>query len=231
MARGSSTRAAQAPKPTIAVVEHVAMWRRGLVSVLDEPGCYTVQGLRTGAELLALCAKGTAPHLALLELDLPEMDGYVLLALLSAQAPGVRTIAMGYRPDDASIRKALRLGAGSVLCTTMPEEALLKAARDVLLTEHHHNALVQRVLVTPQTKGVATTPDRFAELSAQELRYVKEQCASGCPGIATIAERMKIKLNTAKTYRHRAMQKLKVKGVPALVQLAFLHGLLHAGKG
>lgn len=231
MPREKATRTAESPKPTIAVVQHVAVGRRGLLSVLNETGLYTVLGFASGAELLERCKKGLAPDVAFVELDLPEMDGYMVLAWLRDHARGVRAIAMAYRPDEPSIRKAIRLDAASVVCTTMREDDLLKAPRDVLQTGNHQNVLLKRLLVAPQNTGVATRPDRFAALSEQELRYVKEQCASGCPNLAAIAGRMKITLNTAKTYRRRAMAKLKVKGVAALVQLALVQGLLRVGKG
>lgn len=213
------------PQVRIAVVESHAIWCAGLVQVLRATGRYAVEAVPDGVALMAACGAGAAPHLALVQLDMPVMDGHVILAWLREHHPSVRTVALAYHPPEAAVRKALRLGAATVLCSTVQPQELLLALHDVEATGHHHNALVRQLILAPADRFLASTPDAFAALSRQELRFVQALCAADSPTLPKVAERMVVSLNTVNTYKRRAFEKLGVHSLPALVRLGMVHGV------
>lgn len=129
----------------MAVVECLGVYRLGLVEILTEEG-YTTTGMARGAELVDACRQGDTPALAVVQLELPEMDGFALLSWLREHRPHVRTLAMAYRPSDAVVRRAMRMGAGGVFCHTASEAEVVQAVHDVLHTGTHYNGLHRQVV-------------------------------------------------------------------------------------
>lgn len=217
------TAAREPERPTVAVVECLGVYRRGLVEILTEQG-YATTGMGHGTELVSGCKQGKVPHLAVVQLQLPEMDGFVLLGWLREHRPHVRTLAMAYRPEDALVRRAMRMGASGVFCHTASEADVLRAVHDVLTTGTHYNDLLHRQVVQPAEHMLAQPDEATDELSKQERRFVQVLCTLEEPTLERVAKRMQVSLNTVKTYKRRVFAKLGLRSLPALVRWGFLNG-------
>ncbi len=82
---------------------------------LDLAGCHTILA-RTGAAALE-SIKTMRPHALVLELNLPEMDGFEVLRTLNPRGEGIGfpVIVMGKKLAPADIQRAVGLGARDVL--------------------------------------------------------------------------------------------------------------------
>jgi DNA-binding NarL/FixJ family response regulator len=211
-------------RPTVAVVESHGIWRRGVIEILTEFGEHDAIGMCTGSELMEQCRQGRTPTLVILELHMPVVDGFVMLAWLRDNCPEVRVLAMAYQPDEATVRKAMRLGVCGVVCCTLQPEELLQAVRNVYAAGFHYNALVRRQFTSTADRMLSHAPDELEALSKQELRFVKLKCGPDAPADATVAERMQVALSTVRTYRKRVYAKLRVNSHAALLRMAITCG-------
>lgn len=120
-----------------------------LVESLLRPAGHTVSGARTALRGLELCASGN-PDLILLDLNLPEMNGFSVLQKLKAdeQLSNTPVIVLTAVKDKESIVRATRLGAvgyiakpfkGPDFCAKV--ESALSAAQG---RSYRHSADVQR---------------------------------------------------------------------------------------
>jgi DNA-binding response OmpR family regulator len=82
---------------------------------LDLAGCHTFVA-RTGDVALETI-KAMRPHALLLELNLPEMDGFEVLRALNPRGEGIAfpVLVMGRKLAPADIQRAVGLGARDVL--------------------------------------------------------------------------------------------------------------------
>src|SRR6266513_2896439 len=80
-----------AGKPTVLIVEDEALSRRALARLLTDSG-YRVEAVASGEEALRELRHGPAPQVALIDLDLPGMDGAEFIQKLREQAPSVEPI-------------------------------------------------------------------------------------------------------------------------------------------
>lgn len=82
---------------------------------LDLAGCHTFVA-RTGAVALETI-RAMRPHALLLELNLPEMDGFEVLRTLNPRGEGIAfpVLVMGKKLAPADIQRAVGLGARDVL--------------------------------------------------------------------------------------------------------------------
>lgn len=111
-------------RPTILIVEDVAYNRDLLVQILED--FYTLATASTGTEALVV-AKAVHPDLILLDLALPEMDGWTVARHLKAtpefrRVPIIAVTASAMPEDEKTAREA---GCDGFLAKPIDEDELL----------------------------------------------------------------------------------------------------------
>ena len=228
-----AARAHRAAPLNVAVVEHRELVRKGIVSALQECADYNVvQSVGTGGALLAACRAGMAVDLVLLEMELPVMDGFAVLARLRERHAQVRALAMAYQPRGDLSARAMRQGACTVLCTGCNAEALCKALRDVAFTGQHMSAPLRELLEQGWRRHAAPRmeedqrPCDGPKLSRREREYWILHCTMENPTVDRVAQRMGVSYNSARTFRRRLCEKLGVCGSQELFQAGLKAGLV-----
>ncbi len=100
------------------------------------------------------------PDVVLLDVEVLEHEGWVLLSELRDLASGIATLVIGDAPDDRRIANALALGArGYLLRETSPEEmaAAIRAAQQGLYVIHSN--AVEALLNELREADLAASPD------------------------------------------------------------------------
>jgi|GEM_PF-2390237 len=172
---------------TVAVMEHRDLVRVGLVHTLEVAGNNTVAlAVASGGDLLGALRTGLAVELVLVEMELPEMNGFAVLAQLRERHEAVRVLMMGHRPGGEPLRRAIRQGAFTVLCIDCCEADLLKAVHDVQLTGNHFSRAMRCELgLGPKPREEARRPvDRgsaIAKVKVRMLGYWKLYCTMTKP--------------------------------------------------
>jgi DNA-binding NarL/FixJ family response regulator len=119
------------PKRIIIVDDHTLV-RAGLRRLLAEDPGLEIVG-EAGNGLLALTAVGLlAPHLVLMDLAMPEMNGLEATVEIKRRYPEVRVLIMTMHKSAEYVQASVNAGAdGYILKETEPEE-LFAAIRSVL---------------------------------------------------------------------------------------------------
>jgi DNA-binding NtrC family response regulator len=110
---------------SILLVEDDPDFAHGLNRLLQLAG-HSVHLVRSGAEALA-AARAQPYALALLDLQLPDRDGLVLLGELGEASPSLRRICLTGRDDAQTALRAMRAGALDYLTKPVTREDLLAA--------------------------------------------------------------------------------------------------------
>ena len=79
--------------PWIAIVDDDAAIRRALLRLMRAAGL-AARAFASGPALLAAVADGTPPSCAILDLHMPEMDGFALRRRLAEAAPATGVVLM-----------------------------------------------------------------------------------------------------------------------------------------
>lgn len=116
------------PMPIIAVVDNDPSVRRGLERLLRSAG-FSVETFESGAEFLQ-SADDHEPDCVVLDLHMPNVDGYELQDRLKRGHPDVPVIVMTGHDTPESRLRALSGGAKSYLCKPVDDETLLKSIND-----------------------------------------------------------------------------------------------------
>ena len=105
--------------------------RQGIAQVLDaQPDMTVVAQASNGEEAISL-ARAQRPDIALLDINMPELDGVAAARQITAELPetGVISLTM-YRRDDY-VFEAIKAGASGYLLKEVELDELLAAVRTV----------------------------------------------------------------------------------------------------
>ncbi len=210
-------------KIEVAIADDHSLMRSALAKLINTFEGYTViMEADNGKDLRAKIMKHVIPDIVLLDVNMPEMDGFETTQWLYKNYPQIKVLALSMLSDEKTIIKMFRLGAkGYLLKNTDPGE--LKKALDaiidknVYLSEYVSNKLVSGLhhdADTVQKEVVLNEREReFMRLTCSELSY-KE-----------IAEKMNLSPRTVDDYRQSLFNKLKVHSRVGLVMYAIKNGI------
>jgi len=116
---------------SVLLADDQALVRGALASLLNlEPDLEIVAEVGSGIEAVAACAVRT-PDVALLDVEMPGMDGIAATAELKQQFPSVRVLIVTTFGRPGYLRRALRAGADGFVVKDTPAAQLADAVRRV----------------------------------------------------------------------------------------------------
>ena len=203
-----------------------AVVRAGLKAVLGAAKDIQVVGEATNGRDAVAMAERFAPHVVVMDLSMPEMDGVEATKALAASRPDVRVLVLTMHSEDEYLMPVLEAGASGYLLKSAADRELTAAVRAVA----HGDTYVQPSAARALARGVrqrmehADDRERFAQLTERE-RDVLRLVARGFSA-PEIGERLHISAKTVDTYKQRIGEKLGLTHRSEYVQLALKLGLL-----
>jgi DNA-binding NarL/FixJ family response regulator len=175
----------------------------GLRLLLETAGVEVVGTACNGHELLEL-ADRVAADVAVVDLDMPGVDGTGATAHLARRHPNLAVLVLTMHDDDTSVRRALHAGARGYVVKDAGHGAVVRAVHAVADGDTVLSGGVGRTVLTTAAGRRPTSP--FAELTERE-REVLELIARG-QGNAAIAEQLYLSLKTVQQYVSNGFEKL-----------------------
>ncbi|MEU4365171.1 response regulator transcription factor [Promicromonospora sp. NPDC023987] len=191
-----------------------ALVRGALAALLDlEADLEVVAQVGRGDEVVD-AARGTKADVALLDVEMPGLDGIATAAALAAELPGCRSLIVTTFGRPGYLRRALDAGAGGFVVKDTPSGQLADAVRRV------HSGL--RV-VDPEL-AVASLMVGDSPLTEQESRVLALAADGGT--VAQVAGEAHLSEGTVRNYLSSAMGKTGARTRAEAVQIARENGWL-----
>jgi DNA-binding response OmpR family regulator len=133
-------------RPRVLIVDDDAVVRGSLAAVLECEG-FVVDEAQDGAQALARAA-AFRPNLVLLDLNMPQMDGWTAFAKLDRVRPLVPVIVITARPHQ--YEEAVRLGVDAFMEKPLNIPVLVRAIKRLSSEDegHHTRRITERTFVT-----------------------------------------------------------------------------------
>lgn len=184
-----------------------------------------VKDAENGKELLTLMKYG-APDVAVVDLQMPVMDGVETSENILKRFPGVKIVVLTMHDSERYILHMIELGVHAFLLKNTEPEELEKAIYHVAEKDFYHNDLVAGVLRKSVLEKKATQRPQFrqANLSERETEILLLTCQDLT--IREIGQRLSLSENTVRNHRVHIMEKVGVNSTVGLVRFAYDSGLL-----
>ena len=200
------------------------LFLQALKEAVERAGISVVGTASGGDELLELMERVDADAL-LLDLGMPGRDGFECLALLRQRDPELMVIIVSAMDDEASIRRALDLGAVCFVGkATDPHD--LAGAINVLLSDSIHIRGRPAPSVGATAQGDADAADILTPRELEVLRLVADGKSN-----AELARGLWVTDQTVKFHLSNIYRKLNVSNRTGASRWAQQHGLLDEQAG
>lgn len=206
----------------ILIADNHDVLRRGVRTLVESrPNLKVVAEATTGPEAL-LAARGAAPDIAIIDYDLPGMNGLNLTVALKRELPWVEILVYTMHDREEIVMSMLRAGArGFVLKSDSGQH--LSAAIDALsVHQPYFSAAVSETLLDQFLRNHPTSmPNGLTHREREVVQLIAEGKIN-----KEIGEALHISVKTVETHRAAAMHKLDLRTTAELVRYAVRNNII-----
>jgi len=193
---------------TVAIVEDDSQVRHSLVGILKRGSGVLCVGAFGDAEEALRELPRLQPQVALMDINLPGIDGVECVRKLSGLLPQMQMVMLTVYDDTDAIFNSLAAGASGYLLKPVSAVQLLAAVKDVYAGGAPMTSNIVRKVVQTFKQPVATAHET-ENLSTRE-QEVLDYLAKGYL-YKEIADQLSISYGTVHTYIERVFKKLHVR--------------------
>ncbi len=202
---------------SVMLVDDHEIVRSGLKRFLSTDGyIHIVAEASSGSEAVDL-AEMYKPDVALIDVNMPIMDGIATTKRIRIVSPKTRIIMLSAHNDNSYFDSAIRAGAQGYLTKEIDIKGLVDAIRTVMKGERVFSKSIGETTVTIRGEQIRDLPPDI-HLTRRE-REILELVVKGHTS-HEIAEKLSISARTVETHRFNLLNKLGVKNTADLVRFA-----------
>ncbi len=198
----------------VLLAEDQGMLRGALATLLSLEEDIEVVGEAAHGDEAVPVARKTRPNVALLDIEMPGMDGIAAAEALREAVPECKIIILTTFGRPQYLRRALQAGASGFLVKDSPARELAAAIRRVLAGER---------VIDPELAAatLSATPNPLSPREHEALT-----AAADCSTIDDIARRLHLSHGTVRNYLSAAIRKTSARNRIEAVQIAKRRGWL-----
>jgi two-component system, NarL family, invasion response regulator UvrY len=214
-------------KPGVVLVDDHVLLRNGLASLIRGFGEYEVLFEACGGkDLIRQLKNSRLPDIILLDINMPDMDGYDTACWLRRNFPEIKVLALSMYETDNAIVRMLKNGAKGYVLKDIDASVLKVALDSVLEKGYYYTDMVTGKLI--HTISTLDDPEmrmrRLLALNERELEFMKLVCTEWT--YKEIADRMYLSPRTIDGYRDALFEKLNVRTRVGLAMYAVRSGIV-----
>ncbi len=206
---------------TLVIVDDHPLLRRGLRDVIGESSRFRIVGEASDGEEAMRLFVALKPHIAIIDIDMPRLNGLETIKALREFSFSVKTIILTMYKEEDMFNAAMDLGARAyVLKENAANDimaALEKVARgeafvssSMLAAGKRRSERVQELLLSkPQIESLTPSERRILKLIGED--YTSKE----------IADFLQLSVRTVDNHRQNICRKLNLHGTHSLLKFAF----------
>ena len=185
-------------KMKIAVVDDHDLIREGLNSILTNHGATHIDKFSTAMQLVSALDAGQTYDFYIIDLELPDLDGFVLIEMIRARNPVAHIIVSTVHDEIWTLRKLLARDVNAIIYKSGNGDEIFTAIEEILAGRNYYCEPVRKVM--------DAAGDSSIHPSSRELE-VLYQMAQGKTS-REIAAALFVTDNTVEAHRKALFQKL-----------------------
>lgn len=201
-------------KITILIADDHTLIREAWQLILNGDDRFKVVAVAGNGEEAVAIVKQIRPNVAIMDINLPEMNGIDATYLIRKFSPNTKVVGVSMHTQPSYVRKMIKQGASGYVTKSSPHEELLKAVVEV----HNNRKYICheiRDILSSQVFEEEDTNTGINSLSQREIEIIallKKGYSS-----KEIAEPLNISVKTVDVHRYNILKKLNLKNTAAMV--------------
>ena len=210
---------------TIAVVDDHRLFRRGLINLIHSlDNCFKITyEASNGAEFLKKLETQPPPDIAIIDIDMPVMNGFETANVLRDRFTDIKTLVLTMIEDEQTLIKMLRLGIKGYLSKDVEPDELKKALLSIAQKGYYYTDYLTGKLIESINEPIVE-PNSNLKLNEREQKFLQLACSEYT--YKEIADIMCLSIKTVDGYRNSLFEKLNVKSRVGLTIYAIRHKMV-----
>ncbi len=210
----------------ILIADDQALFRYSLRSLLEAHGLEVLGEARNGREAVDLSRK-LKPDVVLMDLSMPEMDGFAATRLISAGQPEVKVVILTASDEDSKLFEAIKSGAQGYLLKNLESAEFFSLLEGVKRGEPALTpALARKLLQEFARPAQSSAPQQDPDALTDREREVLELLVHGVTSNRKLAKQLGVSENTVKFHVRNILDKLHLHNRAQVVGYAIRHRMV-----
>jgi len=206
-------------KIKIALAEDYTIVRKGIKEIIESFSEFEVTlDVSNGKELIkALSVNRQLPDICVLDINMPEMNGYETAKKLKELFPQTKILALSMYDSEYNIVKMLKSGANGYVLKETDTQELYRALMSVYKNGYFHSEIVSGIVIKMMQDGSDNNM-----LTDKEMELLSHICSDLT--YKEIGELMCVSGRTVEGYRNSLFEKLNIRTRTGLALFALRIG-------
>ena len=208
----------------ILVADDHPVVRSGLKFSIAEDSDLKVVGEAGDGEVALALIKRLRPHITLLDIDMPKLDGFGVAREIAKLKLGTKIIFLSLHKDEDILRTAMDLGGNGYLLKDSAMEEIVTAVKTVMAGRPYlSSAIAMQLLQGSSETAARSEPENplTRDLTFSERRILR-LIADG-KSSKEIGDELSVHYRTIENHRTNICRKLGIEGANALIRFALQH--------
>jgi DNA-binding NarL/FixJ family response regulator len=208
----------------VGIVDDHTMFRQGIRSILSENAAIKIVfDAPNGSIMKEKIATHPLPHVVLMDITMPQVNGYDATRWLKQNHPSVKVLALSMFEEDEPIIRMLKCGAGGYILKESTAADLVFAIKTIAEHDYFLNNLVTGKLIRSLQEEI-NAPNVVSDLTANEIRFLELCCFELT--YKEIASKMNLSVHTIDNYRDALFEKFDLRSRTGLVLFALKNNIV-----
>ncbi|HLX90503.1 MAG TPA: response regulator transcription factor [Puia sp.] len=214
-------------KTHVAVTDDHVLLRRGLADLIRNLDGYDIVfEADNGRDFIKKLENYPAPEIVLLDINMPEMDGYDTALWIKNNHPEIKVLSLSMYDDEQSIIRMLKCGAKGYILKDIEPLEFKKALDEIVKKGFYSSEIVAGKLIHAINSFEDSEKKNklSLDINEREIEFLKLVCTELT--YKEIAEKMFLSVRTVEGYRNDLFERLNVKTRVGLAMCAIKNGIV-----
>lgn len=210
----------------VALADDHVLLRSALASLIDSFGdCRVIHQSNNGAELIDFLKEGLIPDVVVLDLNMPQIDGYEAARHIQKNFPNVNVLMLTMYDSELSLIRLLQAGVKGFLKKDIHPAELKFAIHSVIKAGYYYsNHTTGKLANLFRSSDEKRNFLQNVMLTEQELEFLKLACSDLT--YKEVAQKMNLNPRSVDNLRDQLFNKLDVKSRVGLAMVAIKSGIV-----
>lgn len=209
------------PEITVVIADDHPIFRRGLRQIIETDLGIKVVAEADDGEAALSALQEHAPQVAIIDVDMPNRDGFEVMQTIHAKRLPVAVIFLTMHKDERIFNKALDLGVTGYVLKDSAITEIVAGIKAVAIGQNYVSPAMSTSLLKRAARAATLMPPGVDNLTPTERRVLK--LIGEYKTSKDIATELFISTRTVEHHRANISTKLELKGSHALLKFALDH--------